>query len=235
MTAPVDLGPCGYCSHPQWSHKRGKGGCGHVDCGGVCGQYEPPPTGPTEADDVVVPVVADPAAYVEQVADLAAELTEERAGHQITAAILGRVRADLADERGKHEQTELARQKFAQLLDEVAAKLADERAAHHRTAGQAEDAERRAEALAGELAAERAAADRLRADLARATTRAQRTKTQLDEAVTAGVTAATRVMWRYDASQCLTEGCGARYTVPVDHEHPLFPVTVLVAHRPADA
>ncbi|MFE7874452.1 hypothetical protein ACFUYE_29400 [Micromonospora humida] len=105
-------------------------------------------------------------------------------------------------------------------------------AAGQRAAGLAEDAERRVQALADELDTERATVGPLRTELGRAHARAQRLKGQLDEAVTSGVAAASRVLWRYDASQCLAEGCGVRYTVPAaEHEHPLVPVTVLVVRR----
>ena len=117
----------------------------------------------------------------------------------------------------------------AEETQEVAAELAEERTAHQRTAGQAEDAERRAQALAAELATEQAPAAHLRAELDRATARTQRTKGQLDDAVTVGVAAAARVLWRYDARQCLD--CGFRTTADAEHEHPLVPVSVVVARR----
>ncbi|MEV4197049.1 hypothetical protein [Micromonospora globbae] len=96
-------------------------------------------------------------------------------------------------------------------------------------AGAAKDAQRRAERLAGELDAAQAAIVRLSADLGRANADRQRARAAVDDAVRAGTAAAARVVRRYDAEQC--ETCGYRTTVPIDHEHPLEPVTVLIVRR----
>ncbi|MEV4271962.1 hypothetical protein [Micromonospora aurantiaca (nom. illeg.)] len=61
MAAPVsevltDAGPCGWCTHPQWSHKRGKSGCKELDC--PCGKYEQPKTRPAQAVEEAVVAAA---------------------------------------------------------------------------------------------------------------------------------------------------------------------------------
>ncbi|WP_431976146.1 hypothetical protein [Micromonospora haikouensis] len=106
---------------------------------------------------------------------------------------------------------------------------------------QRDQAYERVDELDGELGQVRGALDadvdddlvvvcgRLRTELGRANARAQGAKTRLDKAIVAGTEAATRVLWRYDAEQCLD--CGSRFTTWVDHEHPLVPVTVLVVAR----
>lgn len=119
---------------------------------------------------------------------------------------------------------------LADRVDELATDYAGLNSAYTKAVGDAEDAQRRAEQLAGELDSAQATIARLTADLARANSRQQRTKTQLDEAVRVGTAAAARVRWRYDARHCDT--CGFRTTVAdLDHEHPLTPVTVLVVER----
>ncbi|MGW5556892.1 hypothetical protein ACWER9_06670 [Micromonospora sp. NPDC003944] len=74
-------------------------------------------------------------------------------------------------------------------------------------------------------------ARRLRRELNGANAGRLHAQDALDEAIRTGTTAAANVLFRYDADQCTTEGCGSRYTVPVDHQHPLTPVTVLVVRR----
>ncbi|MEU8264443.1 hypothetical protein AB0C02_27955 [Micromonospora sp. NPDC048999] len=145
----------------------------------------------------------------------------------IEAAAAQRARA-VAVHRRNEDRAELERQAAADVErrrehHEHVQRLAVER---DQAVGAAEDAQRRAEHLAGELEAANA---RLAADLAAANARQVKTRRALDNAIRTGAAAAARVLWRYDASQCLT--CGSRYTVPVDHEHPLTPVTVLVVAR----
>lgn len=82
---------------------------------------------------------------------------------------------------------------------------------------------------ARQLGAQAAELARLRDELDRTNTSRRQAQDALDDAYRAGLAAAMRVMWRYDAVQCLT--CGSRYTALVDHEHPLTPVTVLVVER----
>ncbi|KXK63385.1 hypothetical protein AWW66_03465 [Micromonospora rosaria] len=187
----------------------------------------------TDLVDRVDRLVADMAAErrERQGAEVQRDQAYERIDEQHDA--LGRIHAALGLTEVDDETDVVgAVERLAEALADTGQALVDEQAAHQRTAGRAEDAERRVEALAGELDSERATVAHLRTELGRATARGQRHKAQLDEAVIAGVTAATRVLWRYDASQCVAEGCGSRYTVPVEHEHPLIPVTVLVVHRP---
>ncbi|MEU4590029.1 hypothetical protein [Micromonospora aurantiaca (nom. illeg.)] len=66
MASPVsevlpDAGPCRWCSHGQWSHKRGRAGCTHPECGGMCDRYAPPKDQPAPASPVPGEVVDAPA------------------------------------------------------------------------------------------------------------------------------------------------------------------------------
>lgn len=83
--------------------------------------------------------------------------------------------------------------------------------------------ERRREFLAHQVLTLTAERDELTAEVGRL-------RTELDRADVA--LAAGWVLHRYDAQQCQT--CGSRYTVPVEHPHPLTPVTVLVVRRGDD-
>ncbi|TDC35677.1 hypothetical protein E1211_15335 [Micromonospora sp. 15K316] len=95
--------------------------------------------------------------------------------------------------------------------------------------GEAEEAQRRAERLGGELDAATATIGRLSRDLAHANAGWTRARQSLNEAIRKGTESATRVIRKYDADEC--ETCGYRTTVPIDHEHPLTPVTVLIVRR----
>jgi hypothetical protein len=126
----------------------------------------------------------------------------------------------LADaQRAAHLETATAMAAAEQRVDELSTDLAGAHAALTRADGEAEEAQRRAQARA----------NRLERQLAGAKAGRQHAQQTLSEAIQAGTEAATRVLWRYDAEQC--QDCGFRSTVPVVHEHPLEPVTVLVVRR----
>ncbi|MEW2442812.1 hypothetical protein [Micromonospora marina] len=60
MTATAtlpDAGLCRWCPHPQWSHKRGKGGCRELDC--VCDKYEVDPAVQRAEKERVLTAVVD--------------------------------------------------------------------------------------------------------------------------------------------------------------------------------
>lgn len=54
-----DAGPCRWCSHGQWSHKRGRAGCTHPECGGMCDRYAPPKDRPVPEPVADAVTVAD--------------------------------------------------------------------------------------------------------------------------------------------------------------------------------
>lgn len=175
MTAPVPVAdPCRArnCGHGQLVHRRGRGGCGELDCS--CARYEPP--------------------RVDQSGESVAELVRQRDAAQ--AELEQYCAADLDRRRTQLE----ARQHLAAELGQARSRIT-------------------------ELTAE---VDRLRAQLDVVNASRLRALDALDEATRISL---AEVLLRYDADQCTTDRCGSRYTVPVDHPHPLTPVTVLVVRR----
>lgn len=259
-TALVDAGPCQACGDDQFDHKRGRGGCKVPGCGcGAYERPEPAPrlpnpdasssqvrnTGPALEVDPgsSVPSEVPPAEPERTRAELVADLTAqsiELGTYDMAVPGDGEPTCayPLGEDQGEHDHAlcedvvaERSEQETATesvyCADERCAQadLARRRTSHERQmrlAAERDEARVRVDALTATVA-------RLRDDLNRATLGRQRAQDALDEAVRAGTAAATRVLWRYDAEQC--ETCGSRYTVPVQHEHPLTPVTVLVVRR----
>ncbi|QLQ37964.1 hypothetical protein [Micromonospora robiginosa] len=248
----VDLGPCDWCGHPQWSHKRGKGGCKDVECGGVCDRYAPPkdrpmpaadpqPAGhPTLAEVEAEPEpadepdpepepepVVDPAAQAEhadQVAAVDEQLAQPEPADDETdpARLAGQLGARLRD-------LDQAQERVAQLQRGARVLSAERNEARAELANLRREVVEREEQVARERGARLAEIAQLREELDRATAARQRLQEQVDTAVHTGLNAATQVIGRYPAHACLT--CGARYGLPfTDHGcGPLVPVVVTIA------
>ncbi|MBM0275129.1 hypothetical protein [Micromonospora tarensis] len=236
---PVDQGPCGECGCGQWDHRQGKKGCKDPGCG--CGKYEPPKGAPPPVEQAALVVAPDspvPGVVVDgpavlgpgvQVGEplpaepgdvalpvLRAAEPEPAVLRQPRAAVAARLRADLERVTRERDGCEVQRDQAYERVNELTAELGREQAEHQATL-------REKSALNTEVLRLRAELDRVNADR-------QRAQDVVDEA-TWGSPQASLVLWRYDADQCLTEGCGSRYTVPTEHPHPLTPVTVLVVRR----
>ncbi|MGW3608974.1 hypothetical protein ACWD6N_03645 [Micromonospora sp. NPDC005163] len=203
-----------------------------VPCRG-CHACEPEPTDDEVADEIDR---AEGAAEIEQ---LHAELSEIRAAlgvdeatspMEAISAVLNRAghyRAKRDHERRRADRIDAALRDAAVELEQVRAdkvRLAGQLAPRLADLDQALGEVSKLRQVNVELGRARAEADQLRRE---------RDKAQgaYDDAIRTGTAAAANVLYRYDADQCTTDGCGSRYTVPVDHRHPLTPVTVLIVRR----
>ncbi|MET7949248.1 hypothetical protein [Micromonospora sp. NPDC005324] len=197
-----------------------------------------------------VPVVADPVAQaesVEQVAGIDAHLadpepTDDEVADEIDraedAAEIERLTAELdaarreaaeaqnraGHQRAKHDECRRRADRLDAQLRDATTELEQVRSEKTRLAGQLAPRLADLDQALGEVA-------RLRRELNGANAVRQHAQDALDEAIRTGTSAAANVLYRYDADQCTTEACGSRYTVPVEHPHPLTPVTVLVVRR----
>ncbi|MCX5066941.1 hypothetical protein OOJ91_13900 [Micromonospora lupini] len=169
--------------------------------------------------------------YLAAQAATAAELTAAR--HEAAEALnrAGHLRAKRDEERRQADRLD------GELRNAVA-ELEQVRAEKTRLAGQLAPRLADLDQALGELAKLR----NVNVELGRAHAEIDRLSRERDDArkalkntadayVQTSIAAATNVLYRYDANQCTTEGCGSRYTVPVDHPHRLTPVTVLVVRR----
>lgn len=167
-----------------------------------------------------------------QVAEaLAVERDEARADRDDYARRLKAADAAYAQAAGEAEEAQ-------RRADALASELRSLEAEITAVTGQRDQAVADLERIGTELIAARREAKaatrarhRIRDELDAATLARLRLQEDLDEVILAGVAAAANVRQRYDAEQC--ETCGFRTTVPIDHEHPLTPVIVLVVRREA--
>ena len=205
LSAGQQTDPDCRCGDGRWSHKRGAGGCRVMDC--PCGKYDPP-----KVDQSGEPTT-------ELVQPAAVPVTPAESADLLGGAL------DLA--RRQLEQVTRERNAAQAELEQYCAADLDRRRAQLEARQHLAAELGQARSRINELTAE---VDRLRAELDVVNASRLRALDALDEAARISL---AEVLLRYDADQCTTDGCGSRYTVPVEHEHPLTPVTVLVVRREA--